>query len=91
MLKMFCISTWCCFEQAKPNSLKLVSKLGGNFLGYLHVDSKLPTFQRIKDLQVQASKLMKHQTRLPRDILFWYEQEEFVAARVCLQGELGVA
>ena len=75
---MFCIETWCGFKQAKANSLKLVSKLGGNFLGYLRVDSKLPTFERIKDLQVQASKLMRHTTRLPRDILFWYEQEELL-------------
>ena len=58
--------------------MSLVSKLSGNFLGYLHVDSKLPTFRRIKDLQVQASKLMRHATRLPRDILFWKEQEELL-------------
>jgi hypothetical protein len=77
-LKMFCIKTWCNFKRAEPNSLRLVSKLSGKFLGSLHVDSELPIFERIKDLQVQASKLMKHHTRLPRDILFWYEQEELL-------------
>ena len=75
---MFCIATWCGFKQAKSNSLRLFSKLGGNFLGYLHVDSKLPIFERIKDLQVQASKLMRHATRLPRDILFWKQEQELL-------------
>ena len=75
---MLCIATWCGFEQAEPNSLRLFSKLGGNFLGYLRVDFKLPTFERIRDLQVQAFELMEHQTRLPRDILFWQEDEELL-------------
>ena len=77
--KMLCLTSWAgVFPTLKANSLRLVSKLSNNFLGYLHVDSELPTFERIKGLQVQASKLMKHHTRLPRDILFWYEQEELL-------------
>ena len=75
---MFCISTWCGFKQVEADSWRLFSKLGGNFLGYLHVDSKLPIFERIKDLQVQASNLMKHQTRFPRDILFWKQEQELL-------------
>jgi hypothetical protein len=75
---MLCLASWCGLKRAEPNSLRLVSKLSGKFLGFLHVDFKLPTFERIKDLQVQASKLMRHTTRLPRDILFWYEQEELL-------------
>lgn len=53
--------------------MSLFSKLGGNFLGYLHVDSKLPTFEKLLDLQLQASKLMRHPTRFARDILFWQD------------------
>ena len=75
---MFCIATLCGFEQAEPNSLRLVSKFGGNFLGYLHVDSELPILERMQDLQVQASKLMRHTTRFPRDILFWQQEEELL-------------
>ena len=76
---MLCLASWLgVFPTSSPNSLRLVSKLSGNFLGFLHVDSKLSTFETMKDLQVQASKLMRHQTRLSRDILFWYKQEELL-------------
>ena len=71
--KMLCVAVWCGFKQAKTNSLSLFSKLGGNFLGYLHVDSKLPTFEKLLDLQLQASKLMRHPTRFARDVLFWQD------------------
>ena len=37
------------------------------------------------DLQVQASKLMKHQTRLPRDVLFWQDADILTDVKfVCL-------
>lgn len=76
---MLCLASWAGVAPTfKSNSFRLVSKLSGKFLGYLHVDSKLSTFETMKDLQVQASKLNKHQTRLSRDILFWYKQEELL-------------
>ena len=76
---MLCLTSWAGVAPTlKANSLSLVCKLSGKFLGYLHVDSELPTFRRIKNLQDQASKLMKHQTRLPRDILFLHQEEELL-------------
>lgn len=53
------------------NRLLLVAKLGGNFVGCIHVDSSLSTFKMLQDMQVQASRLMGHPTRFPRDVLFW--------------------
>ena len=76
---MMCLTSWAGVAPTfKSNSLRLVFKLSGKFLGFLHVDSKLSTFETMKDLQDQASKLMRHQTRLSRDILFWKEQEELL-------------
>jgi hypothetical protein len=88
---MLCLTSWAgVFPTLKANSLRLVSKLSNNFLGYLHVDSELPTFRRIKDLQVQASELMRHATRLPRDILFWKEQEELLPQGFAYRENLGL-
>ena len=83
---MLCLASWAgVVPTIKTNSLRLFSKLGGNFLGYLHVDSKLPTFEKLLDLQVQASNLMKHQTRLPRDVLFWQDANILTDCKfVCL-------
>ena len=82
---MLGIATWCGFERAQPNTLRLFAKLGGKFLGYLHVDSKLRTFEKLLDLQLQASKLMKHPTRFARDILFWQDANILTDVKfVCL-------
>ena len=84
-VKMLGIATWCGFERAQPNTLRLFAKLGGKFLGYLHVDSKLRTFEKLLDLQLQASKLMKHPTRFARDILFWQDANILTDVKfVCL-------
>ena len=71
---MFCLAMWSPTSLSgglPQNRLLLVAKLGGNFVGCIHVDSSLSTFKMLQDMQVQASRLMGHPTRFPRDVLFW--------------------
>ena len=54
------------------NRVLLFAELGGKFLGKLDVPQTLVAsnmYGVLKDLQLQAFKLMKHTTRPPRDVL----------------------
>lgn len=83
---MLCLASWSgVVPTFKDNSLRLFCKLGGQLLGYLHIDFKLPTFEKLLNLQLQASKLMKHPTRFARDILFWQDANILTDVKfVCL-------
>lgn len=72
------------FEKCRVDALRdgfkvdLVSKLSNEFLGQINVDLTLGLFKRLQDMQVQASRLMRHATRFPRDVLFWQSQTELL-------------
>ena len=56
----------------------VVSKLSNKCLGQIHVNTKLCLMKRLQDMQVQASCLMHHATRFPRDVLFWLDDQDLL-------------
>jgi hypothetical protein len=59
-------------QRRQDNELLLYSELGGNFLGKLVVPKRfgaLDTLSTLRDLQVQAHKLMKHARRPPSEVV----------------------
>jgi hypothetical protein len=71
---MFAVHTWSGQRLATQHdaTLLLYSELGGTFLGKLVVPKRfegLDIFGVLKDLQVQAHKLMRHEWRSSRDVL----------------------
>jgi hypothetical protein len=66
----------------------VVSKLSNKYLGQIHVNTKLCTFQRLQDMQLQASCLMRHATRFPRDVLFWLDGKELLPHHFAYKTEL---
>jgi hypothetical protein len=54
---MLCLAAWCgLHKQAKYGNTRVFSKLGGKFLGWIHVDQS----DNIMDVQTKASKLLPH-------------------------------
>ena len=54
---MLCLAAWCgLHKQAKKGNTKVLSRLGGKFLGWIQVDQG----DDIMDVQTKASKLLPH-------------------------------
>jgi hypothetical protein len=86
---MLCLTLWFSLTEGLYTNLNskhvqggfevdVVSKLGNKYLGQIHVNTKLCLMNRLNDMQRQASCLMRHATRFPRDVLFWVEDKELL-------------
>jgi hypothetical protein len=56
----------------------VVSRFSHKYLGHMYVNTKLCVFRKLQDMQLQASCLMRHATRFPRDVLFWFGDKELL-------------
>jgi hypothetical protein len=77
----FALSEWCGFNVAthlggqEPHLLcvELFSKLGGQYLGQVHVDKSKTLVELVKSWQHHASKLLVHPTRTSSYLVFFVD------------------
>ena len=71
---MLCLSTWVgqdSSQVSKTRSIPCYAKLGGKYVGKLRFCGSTSAYQVLRDIQVQASKLLEHAWRDFDDIMAW--------------------
>ena len=66
-----------CFGQVRQDGIKVFSKLGGQYLGDIHVaNTSMNALQQVRFLQQQAARLCPHPTRSCKDLLLYVDQQQ---------------
>ena len=66
-----------CFGQVRQDGIKVFSKLGGQYLGDIHVaNTSMNALQQVRFLQLQAASLCPHPTRSCKDLLLYVDQQQ---------------
>ena len=66
-----------CFGQVRQDGIKVFSKLGGQYLGDIHVaNTSMNALQQVRFLQQQVARIFPHPTRSCKDLLLCVDQQQ---------------
>ena len=80
---MLCLSTWLGQDLGKASQTQVLpcyAKLGGKYVGNLWLCGSTSAYQVLRDIQVQASKLLEHAWRDFDDIMIWCDNHWLITS-----------
>ena len=88
---MLCLSTWSgqdLSQVSKSRTIPCYAKLGGKYVGELRICGSTSAYQVLHDIQVQASKLLKHAWRDFDDIMIWCDNHWLIPSGFAYKDDL---
>ena len=88
---MLCLSTWSGQDLSKASQAQVLpcyAKLGGKYVGKLRFCGSTSAYQVLRDIQEQASKLLKHAWRGFEDIMAWCDNQWLIPSGFAYRDDL---
>ena len=88
---MLCLSTWSSQDLSKASQtfgIPCYAKLGGKYVGNLRLCGSTSAYQVLRDIQEQASKLLKHAWRDFEDIMVWCDNQWLIPSGFAYRDDL---